>query len=80
MIRSQEIRPQCPVLLVIEPFNHTCSLPSLPQIFRGSFGLARPKNKTVNPYALPPAREGVRIPQQLKPHPLLPPSAAATLA
>jgi hypothetical protein len=50
------------------------------QIFKGSFGLRRPKKRSVNPYALPPSQGQVSIPQQLRPHPLLPPSAAAVLA
>lgn len=49
------------------------------QIFKGSFGKARPKRREINPYSLLPQRH-IRIPEQVRPHPMLPPTAAAALA
>ncbi|KAL4524529.1 hypothetical protein Ndes2437B_g03687 [Nannochloris sp. 'desiccata'] len=47
------------------------------KIFKGSFGLRRPKKRSANPYAVPPSQGKPSIPQQLRPHPLLPSGAAA---
>lgn len=56
--------------------------PSLPQIFKGSFGNARPwKKQVTNPYLVPPQPEEIPIPYPPRPaQPQLPPAAAAAMA